>query len=152
LESTAPEYRLLTLIDQLLADDGGIYFSGCTFEGTAERLEQRLRRDDALRYQVDRILSFPAACGTYLGRLAAKAGSRVSGRKVNGQTTWTIDPLPLPATVQASGPAPGPGNPLIAGLAPICPPLRRRHLSLLDPIQGGEVGQVYHDSMSIDVK
>jgi hypothetical protein len=140
LESTAPEYRLLTLINQLLMSDRN-YCDGRGFQGTAERLEQQLRQVDALRYQVDRLLSYSAACGAYLGRLAGKTGSRVASRKVNGTTVWTINPPELPAAEQASGPVPLPTNPLIAGLKNTTSP----------SLQGGGVEQVYHNSMSIDV-
>ena len=120
LESTAPEYRLLTLIDQLLMSDRN-YCDGRGFEGTAERLEQQLRQVDALRYQVDRLLSYSTACGVYLGRLAGKTGSRVTSRTVKGTTVWTINHPELPVAGQTSGLVPIPGNPLIGGLAPSCP-------------------------------
>ncbi len=142
LERTNPETRLLALIDQVLFHPSG-YPTDLPFDGTAEDLEHRLRRQEENRRQVEQLLSFPAACGTYLGRLSKKANRRVSERMVKGHTTWTIlppqrDPEPPSGgeVMQVSNksmpldcftPSSSPGR-------ATSPPQRM--------VQGGEVGQV----------
>ena len=84
LTSMAPHHRLLGLIDSL-----GVVASGETWEGSADSLEKELRDKDA-HNQVDRLLSFASACGTYLGRLKRERQDRVSSRVLHGATVWTI--------------------------------------------------------------
>lgn len=96
LHEISPEYAFLILIDETLfaAKVGPAWEPFQPFEGTAEELENRLRGVDAIRRRVENILTFNAACGTYLGRLRKKFPERVSARMLHGQTVWTIQPPP----------------------------------------------------------
>lgn len=92
LNRTAPEHRLLALVDDIHFRPNGIASSRAPWQGTAEQLERRLTEDEAFRRPVQQLLSFGSACGTYLGRLEAKPGSRVSKKVINGYSHWTIAP------------------------------------------------------------
>ena len=94
IQDTAPEIKLLNLIDAELFrfPDGAD-----AWEGSAENLESRLFGDSSgVGFEAKRLLSGPNAVGRYLGRLkdseAEQAAGRVSSRKVNGYTRWTIQP------------------------------------------------------------
>ena len=81
----APENRLLSIIDEVLANEvaapGG-------WRGTATALERVLARSEFSR-QCDGLLHGSSSlCGVYLQRLT-KSG-RVWSTKCDGQTTWTI--------------------------------------------------------------
>ena len=90
LDDLAPERQLLDLIDAEL-------FSGPlagSWEGKAEELERRLTGSESgSAYAARRLLGFRTACGTYLGRLAAKHRERFSRRTLDGYTLWTIKAL-----------------------------------------------------------
>jgi hypothetical protein len=89
LDDLAPENQLLDMIDSEL-------FSGPApgiWEGKAEDLEKRLTGSESgSAYAARRLLSFRAACGTYLGRLAKKRSERVSRRILDGHSLWIIEP------------------------------------------------------------
>lgn len=77
IESLSPEFRLWTLIET-----SGLLPAGVAFwEGTAAEMERELR----LRFkgEVDRLLAWPTACGTYLSRLCKNRSDNV--RKVRGE-------------------------------------------------------------------
>jgi len=93
LENTAPETRLLSLIDQIVFAEAHMHRVDA-FEGTADSLERTLRQSQDYRHAVDPLLKFAGACGTYLGKLAARPNSRVTGRTIHGQNRWTIQPPP----------------------------------------------------------
>lgn len=90
LNRTAPEHRLLALVDEVYFRKQGLQLSPRSWEGTAEELERLLNSDESFRRQTQQLLGFNSACGSYLARLASKPGSRVEGRKLRGQTRWTI--------------------------------------------------------------
>lgn len=92
LNRTAPEHRLLALVDEVHFRNKGLAPQPAAWEGTAEQLERLLTADDHFRRQVLQLLHFNSACGSYLGRLEGKPGSRVTKRTVNGYTRWTIAP------------------------------------------------------------
>ena len=88
-QETAPEYILL----QCLRHDLPLVLSGAVvWDGTALELE-RLLTATAMpsREQTRRILSWPAACGTYLGRLAKRYPKGITKRLIRGITRWTLD-------------------------------------------------------------
>ena len=82
------ETRLLELLDQFLWDKDKMDIA---WKGSAAELEQKLRGTNGA-YQVDRLLHFPNACGTYLSRLATRFPDRFSSVKNRGKTVWTIKP------------------------------------------------------------
>jgi hypothetical protein len=87
----SPERRLLTLIDSLRIWS----FENEPFKGTAGDLEERLLEKDKVG-RVAKLLTFPSACGTYLGRLVAQNPERISAeKKCNSSRIYTIKP---PAT------------------------------------------------------
>jgi hypothetical protein len=90
LNRTAPEHRLLALVDNIYFRANGMQPIPAAWSGTAEELERLLSHDEAFRRQVQQLLNFNSACGTYLSRLAAKPDSRVTRRILHGQTRWTI--------------------------------------------------------------
>ena len=92
LNRTAPEHRLLALVDDIHFRRKGLAPLPMAWQGTAEELERNLMGDESFRRQVQQLLQFNSACGTYLGRLEAKPGSRVTKRTINGYTRWTIAP------------------------------------------------------------
>lgn len=83
------ERQLLTLIDlaQLTAD-------GSDWQGTAVDLERVLRWDESTRRDADKLFSWKAAAGVFLGRLAQTNPDRVSRlpREHGGQRRWVIRP------------------------------------------------------------
>lgn len=92
LNRTAPEHRLLALLDDIHFRRAGLAPLPSAWEGTAEQLERILTGDETFRRPVQNLLNFNSACGTYLGRLEAKPRSRVTKRTLHGQTRWTIAP------------------------------------------------------------
>lgn len=87
LEQLQPEFRLLELIDSLHIWT----IEGAPWEGTARELERQLRSKDTL-HEVERLLSFNTAAGTYLGRLAKHMPNRVGKKRGdNNVTLWTIN-------------------------------------------------------------
>lgn len=117
IQETTPEMKLLELIDQAL-------WIGTTmpetWEGTAGQLEKSLTRENShVSYEARRLLHWSNAAGSYLARLrdstAEHARGRVSSRKVNGKTLWTIEPV-------RQVPAPLPGLPPIPTTAIESPP------------------------------
>lgn len=84
LNELSPEFRLLALIDHCL--------SVFPWTGSAEQLEHELRDYErgSFRFSIERLLPYPSACGTYLGRLAAKLPDRVSSTRSKGKTRWRI--------------------------------------------------------------
>jgi hypothetical protein len=84
-----PEVRLLNIID------GSHYAirAGHEWEGTAVELQRELTdRDAKMEREARQLLSWPNACGTYLGRLAKQYPHRVSSRGLHGTTQWKIMP------------------------------------------------------------
>jgi hypothetical protein len=126
LEHTSPELRLLEFIDRVIFSRRDRLYQEAgrePWEGTSVELETRLTNYPShIINEARKLLAWQNSCGTYLGRLQdshnAQAAGRVSGRKSNGQTMWTIQPplvvpdlnelgLPEPQDDQAPGAPPG---------------------------------------------
>ncbi|MBI5385957.1 MAG: hypothetical protein HZA90_14860 [Verrucomicrobia bacterium] len=98
IDDLAPEERLMDIIDEVLFRDFEV-MNPADFEGTAGELERRLYGSDAWEPEVRRLLTFPSACGVYLGRLANKNPERVTSRRMHGRRLWRIQP---PSVEQSS--------------------------------------------------
>ena len=89
LNALSPEMQLLEMIDKELFDYA--YTEVKPWPGTAASLHARLTEQDSkVRKQADTLLYSPVACGTYLARLVTKHPDRVTKRRINGQTRYTI--------------------------------------------------------------
>jgi len=96
LDALAPETRLLVLIDEVIFTEiedppgtkNGIHRE-VTWEGTAEQLERRLCIS-SFDNEARRLLSWPSATGTYLGRLAQKHPDRVKPARTGDARNWII--------------------------------------------------------------
>jgi hypothetical protein len=87
IDALAPEFRLLSLIDDRLFLGGDD-----VWEGTAEELERFLTGDDSTcKFEARRLFTFNTACGVYLARLSKKHPYRVSRKFRHGQSIWRID-------------------------------------------------------------
>jgi hypothetical protein len=82
LSDLSPERRLLNLLDQVLFKTDGEPWTG-----TSEELEGKLRQS-AFGFAADRLLYFPGAAGTYLGRLVKT--ERVLKTQERGRVRWTV--------------------------------------------------------------
>jgi hypothetical protein len=96
VEQLAPEVKLLALIDRVLSG---------VFSGTAEELEEQLVNAPGIR----NVLTWPAAAGVYLGRLAKKHPERVLQKRTGARRGWEI----LPAPGSGDGVTPGSDKPRI---------------------------------------
>lgn len=105
LEETAPELKLLELIDRQVFDGGVALAENRTpqrpWEGTAAALEANLVGNASrVTFEARKVLTWANACGTYLGRLVDSENQdlrgRVTNRKVMGKTIWSIQPPSLP--------------------------------------------------------
>jgi len=90
LQSLAPEVKLDEIIVSVLFD------TPCPekFVGKASELEKRLR-ESGMYKEVEKLLSWHSACGTYLGRLAnnKETGKRYFTETVrDGHQIWRIEP------------------------------------------------------------
>lgn len=88
LASVSHEERLLALID-------AVVFTGKNapeeWQGTAEELESELLNSPH-RQSADKLFYYPAACGSFLGRLAARRPDRVEGYRTSKKRMWMIKP------------------------------------------------------------
>lgn len=94
LVALAPETKFLQLIDDALfpiPKDGEIQRGEWT--GKSSDLEKELRKSE-VSFEVEKILRFVGACGSYLGKLAKSQPKRISKRVSGGYATWTIQPPP----------------------------------------------------------
>ena len=88
LRSLSHEQRLLELIDLCyFNDDVGPLLS---VEKKHADIQKDLMEQD--RFEAEKILRYPGACGSHLGKLSKSQPDRVSKRTVNGQSIWTITP------------------------------------------------------------
>ncbi len=89
LDALAPESKLLSIIDDCLLVDTA------SWTGTAAYLERCLT-DSECRYanEARKLLSWPTACGTYLGRLRRRYPSRIEYERTgeDRERIWTIRP------------------------------------------------------------
>jgi hypothetical protein len=100
LEQTTPELRLLELIDRELFPHHATPLDQARLEpwgGSAAALETRLTNPPCrVAYEARKLLQWQNSCGTYLGRLKGTENEhlagRITSRKHNGQTVWTIQP------------------------------------------------------------
>jgi hypothetical protein len=90
IEEMAPETILLEYIEQYLFNAESYRDK---WEGSAGEFEQELRRWIPDR-QIDKVLSFRSAAGTYLARLATKMPKRISCRRIHGKRLWLIKDTP----------------------------------------------------------
>ncbi len=89
IDSLAPEFRLLNLIDAQLFSSA----APGAWHGSAEDLERLLTGPQSVcRQEAQRLLHFNTACGVYLGRLRAKYPDRVSYERDDRRRTWRILP------------------------------------------------------------
>jgi len=79
LHATSPEAELLSLVDAHIS---------LPFEGSAASLEHQLR--ETAGRQVDRLLSFNGAAGTYLSRLSKHTNPRVFKKRSAAKNLWRI--------------------------------------------------------------
>ena len=87
LENQALEIVLLELIDAELWRN----HSGIDWRGTANQLENLLRSEDSIVNEpTRRLLTWPHACGTFLGRLAKNFPERVQSDRGRNQRAWII--------------------------------------------------------------
>lgn len=87
LQTSSPEHALLEIIDMLLfhSDESKQPF----WMGTARELEQKLKTS-AYRTDVEKLLTFQTAMGTYLGRLQVILPKRVIGSRTSDTRSWVI--------------------------------------------------------------
>ena len=89
LGALAPETKLLDLIDTTLFDSP----APGVWEGSAAELERQLTKDSSqVRREAVQLLSFSAACGTYLGRLQKTHQKRIKHIHTRGGNCWQISP------------------------------------------------------------
>jgi hypothetical protein len=90
ISAMAPETRLLELIDVQLFDSP----APGTWEGSANQLERILtdQHESKVKREAERLLTFPLACGTYLGRLQKTYSDRLVSVHTKTGNVWTINP------------------------------------------------------------
>ena len=87
IDSLAPEFKLLRLIEEALFRD----YDEEEWEGSAEELERLLcAKDSGCQYEARRLFAFNTACGVYLARLAKKYPQRFENSRVGNIRTWRI--------------------------------------------------------------
>jgi hypothetical protein len=94
LQQISPEERLLAFIDGVVFSRGPRLHAVPDPEpwvGTAAELESFLMRSHLAR-QVDKVFSFPNACGTLLGRLMKQKPERIEYQRTPTTRQWRILP------------------------------------------------------------
>jgi hypothetical protein len=89
LHELTPEAKLLALIDAAF-NEGPLDPNG--FEGTAEKLQGLLLTSPLHSHEAKRLLDWPSAAGTYLGRLVQKCPDRVNRTRTANERTWRVTP------------------------------------------------------------
>ena len=83
------ETRLLELIDLELFSTP----AAGSAHGSAQKIEHVLTQDgSSVRRQAEKLLTFPLACGTYLGRLQKHYPNRFESEHTKKGNIWTINP------------------------------------------------------------
>jgi hypothetical protein len=91
LGALAPETRFLEMIETELFSSP----APGTWEGKAGELERLLTAEQSkVAREARQLLSFPTACGTYLGRLAKLHPDRFGATHITTGNRWTIEPSP----------------------------------------------------------
>jgi hypothetical protein len=96
LSDLAPETRLLAIIDGSLfpsIDATSLVKTSPPemWQGTADELQSALTLEHAAySYEARRILTWPQACGCYLGRLAKSRPDRVTSKRTADSRRWCI--------------------------------------------------------------
>ena len=86
IEELAPETMLCDLIELHLFP----FPEDTEYVGTARDIEKQLRKDTSDR-EIDKLLTFRTACGTYLARLMKKMPERISYHRSHGSSKiWRI--------------------------------------------------------------
>ncbi len=89
LGALSPEIRLLEMVDAELFDSP----APGSWEGSAAELERKLTKDgSSVKREAHQLLSFSAACGTYLGRLQRLYPERFESDHTRTGNRWTIHP------------------------------------------------------------
>ncbi|WP_009959269.1 hypothetical protein [Verrucomicrobium spinosum] len=88
IRELSSEVRFLALVDRALLT---LHLQEC-WEGTANDLEAQLLAIPDVRSEAQRILYFPNACGTFLGRLARLCPDRVQHQNTRAQRGWKVLP------------------------------------------------------------
>jgi hypothetical protein len=87
LEALCGGAQLLELIDRRLWET----IDDDCWEGTAMELEAILRhKDSEVSFEAGRLLSWPNACGTYLGQIEDKRPERVVRHRTASKRSWVI--------------------------------------------------------------
>ena len=81
----APERLLLQLIDDAVFND-----SCNEWQGTSAQLRAELLQQPAVAKEARRLLSWPNACGTYLGRLEIDCPERVRQQRTAKERLWVL--------------------------------------------------------------
>ena len=84
-----PSTRFLHIIDDAEFSGEGPHTA---FSGKASDLERKLRDNNRVSFDVEKLLRFSSACGTYLARIERNYPDRISSRVLDGHTVWTIQP------------------------------------------------------------
>ena len=89
LGAFSPENHLLEIIDAQLFNSP----APGSWQGSASQLQRLLTADTStVKREASKILTFQAACGTYLGRLEKIHKHRVERSRTSQTTIWTIHP------------------------------------------------------------
>lgn len=118
LRELASEFRFLEIIDGVLFrslvddfDPNEIEATGEAWQGSAMDLERKLRASDFER-EIDNLLSFANASGTFLRRLAQEYPNRIRHVTIRGRRFWRIEPPSAPPSeTSAAGEQPDPSLP-----------------------------------------
>ena len=89
IDGVSPEFRLLSLIDAVVFTETGPANGALVM--TAQALESQLT-NSAMGFEARRLFSWNNACGTYLGRLAAKRPARIERNSNKERREWLIKP------------------------------------------------------------
>ena len=92
LQSIAPEERLRELLAQCTPITDMITSRGF-WRGTSAEIERLLADNDVTRNTARSLLSWPAACGVYLGRLESGRRAAITKTCISGINQWRITGL-----------------------------------------------------------
>ena len=96
VSALAPEAQFLAILNDVLFVEGRDHGAPTTpqpWSGTAEALTRKLR-DSSYGRQVDKLLSWPTACGVYLSRGMREHPDRIQQSRDMKKRFWTIGPEP----------------------------------------------------------